>query len=185
MERIQCLNFGFVGVWAKAILRPLQKLKGFVFYIPSGVGDGKNQTYINIHHHCLTMERKKEDPEVSARLQEECRARGWTQKNLREGLNISRTFASQIWNGSVPLGPKTLRRLAELGFDLNWLISGQRMMGEFTQGQISEIQEELNQLRFYNKQLERLIKEIGRNDDEVREARRGPENPSVNAGENR
>jgi len=132
------------------------------------------------------MERKKEDPEVSARLQEECRARGWTQKNLREELDISRTFASQIWNGSVPLGPKTLRRLAELGFDLNWLISGQRMMGDFTQSQINEIQEELKQLRYYNKQLERLIKEIGRNDDDdVRETRRGPEDSSVNAGENR
>ena len=99
------------------------------------------------------MERKKEDPEVSARLQEECRARGLDPKNLREELDISRTFASQIWNGSVPLGPKTLRRLAELGFDLNWLISGQRMMGDFTQGQINEIQEELNQLRYYTKNL--------------------------------
>ena len=132
------------------------------------------------------MERKKEDPEVSARLQEECRARGWTQKNLREELDISRTFASQIWNGSVPLGPKTLRRLAELRFDLNWLISGQRMMGDFTQDQINKIQEELKQLRYYNKQLERLIKEIGRNDnDEVREARRGPEDSSAYAGEDR
>tara|TARA_R100000329_G_scaffold102453_1_gene84336 strand:+ start:833 stop:1219 length:387 start_codon:yes stop_codon:yes gene_type:complete len=128
------------------------------------------------------MERKKEDPEVSARLQEECRVRGWTQKNLREELDISRTFASQIWNGSVPLGPKTLRRLAELGFDLNWLISGQRMMGDFTQGQINEIQEELNQLRYYTKNLERLIKEIGRNDDEVR---RGPKDSASNAGKNR
>lgn len=128
------------------------------------------------------MERKKEDPDVSARLQEECRARGWTQKNLREELDISRTFASQIWNGSVPLGPKTLRRLAELGFDLNWLISGQRMMGDFTQGQINEIQEELNQLRYYTKNLERLIKEIGRNDDEVR---RGPKDSASHAGENR
>ena len=128
------------------------------------------------------MERKKEDPDVSARLQEECRARGWTQKNLREELDISRTFASQIWNGSVPLGPKTLRRLAELGFDLNWLISGQRMMGDFTQGQINEIQEELNQLRYYTKNLERLIKEIGRNDDE---GSRGPKDSASHAGENR
>ena len=60
------------------------------------------------------------------------------------------------------------------------------MMGDFTQSQINEIQEELKQLRYYNKQLERLIKEIGRNDDDdVRETRRGPEDSSVNAGENR
>jgi hypothetical protein len=59
------------------------------------------------------------------------------------------------------------------------------MMGDFTQDQINKIQEELDQLRFYNKQLERLIKEIGRNDDDVREARRGPEDSSAYAGEDR
>lgn len=131
------------------------------------------------------MERKKEDPEVTARLQEECRSRGWNQKRLGEELEISRTFASQVWNGSVPLGPKNLRKLAELGLDLNWLISGKRMMGEFSQDQINKVYKELDQLRFYNKQLERLIKEIGRNDDDIRESRKGPENTSVNTGENR
>ena len=131
------------------------------------------------------MERKKEEPEVTARLQEECRSRGWNQKRLGEELEISRTFASQVWNGSVPLGPKNLRKLAELGLDLNWLISGKRMMGEFSQDQIDKVYKELDQLRFYNKQLERLIKEIGRNDDEIREARKCPENTPVTAGENR
>ena len=131
------------------------------------------------------MERKKEDPEVTARLQEECRSRGWNQKRLGAELEISRTFASQVWNGSVPLGPKNLRKLAELGLDLNWLISGKRMMGEFSQDQIDKVYKELDQLRFYNKQLERLIKEIGRNDDDIRESRKGPENTSVNTGENR
>ena len=56
-------------------------------------------------------------------------------------------------------------------------------MGDFTQGQINEIQEELNQLRYYTKNLERLIKEIGRNDDE--EVRRGPKDSGINPGENR
>tara|TARA_R100001443_G_scaffold22930_2_gene35093 strand:+ start:1822 stop:2217 length:396 start_codon:yes stop_codon:yes gene_type:complete len=131
------------------------------------------------------MERKKEDPEVTARLQEECRSRGWNQKRLGEELEISRTFASQVWNGSVPLGPKNLRKLAELGLDLNWLISGKRMMGDFSQDQIDKVYKELDQLRFYNKQLERLIKEIGRNDDDMREGRKGPENTPIDAGENR
>ena len=129
------------------------------------------------------MERKKEDPEISSRLQEECRERGWTQKILGEKLGISRTFASQVWNGSVPIGPKNLRRLADLGFDLNWLIAGQsRMKSGMTQAEIDRVMEELDQLRYYTKNLERLIKEIGRNDDEVR---RGPKDSPTHAGENR
>ena len=132
------------------------------------------------------MERKKGDPEVSARLQEECRARGWNQKRLGEEMEISRTFASQVWNGSVPLGPKNLYKLANLGFDLNWLIAGQsRMKSGTTQIDIDRVMAELDQLRFYNKQLERLIKEIGRNDDDARKARRSPEDSSTYAGEDR
>ena len=103
------------------------------------------------------MERKKGDPEVSARLQEECRSRGWNQKKLGEEMEISRTFASQVWNGSVPIGPKNLRRLADLGFDLNWLISGQQMMGGITQDQINKLTDELEHYKFYTRQLERLL----------------------------
>jgi len=130
------------------------------------------------------MERKKEDPEISSRLQEECRERGWTQKILGEKLGISRTFASQVWNGSVPIGPKNLRRLADLGFDLNWLIAGQsRMKSGMTQAEIDTVMEELDQLRYYTKNLERLIKEIGRNEND--EGSRGPKDSATNAGENR
>lgn len=129
------------------------------------------------------MERKREDPDVTARLQEECRRRGWDQKKLGEELKISRTFASQVYNGSVPLGPKNLRKLAELQFDLNWLITGNRMMGDYTQDQIKQVYKELEQVQFYNKQLERLIKEIGRNDDSSRESR-GPAFDQRNSGEN-
>ena len=59
------------------------------------------------------------------------------------------------------------------------------MMGDFSQDQIDKVYKELDQLRFYNKQLERLIKEIGRNDDDMREGRKGPENTPIDAGENR
>ncbi len=120
------------------------------------------------------MERKREDPEFVARFQEECRARNWDQHDLQKGLEISRSFASQLWNGSVPLGPKNLRKLAELEFDLNWLISGKRIMGDTSQDEIDRLYEELNNLKFYVKQLERLITQTKSSKDDETGKDRGP-----------
>lgn len=120
------------------------------------------------------VERKREDPEFVARLQEECRARNWDQHDLQKGLEISRSFASQLWNGSVPLGPKNLRKLADLKFDLNWLISGKRIMGKTSQDEIDRLYEELKNLKFYVKQLERLITQTKSSKDDETGTERGP-----------
>jgi len=112
------------------------------------------------------MDRRKEDPDVTARLQEECRNRGWNQAKLMNEIGISRSFVSQLWNGSVPLGTNTLRKLALKGFDLNWLITGKPVVPE-------EVFEEMKLLKFYIHKLESLVTMKGSEDDESRE-KRGP-----------
>lgn len=74
------------------------------------------------------MEKKKrsvEDPEIVERLRKAFRDTGMQQQDLADKIGTSRSYVGNVMSGRALLSGNIMKKLAEQGFDIPYILTGQ------------------------------------------------------------
>ena len=82
----------------------------------------------SITHDKKIMEKKKrsvEDPEIVERLRKAFRDTGMQQQELADKIGTSRSYVGNVMSGRALLSGNIMKKLAEQGFDIPYILTGQ------------------------------------------------------------
>jgi len=108
------------------------------------------------------IETKIRDAEIKSRIREIIKSKGGNASELARTMNLSPTYFSTVINqNDKGVSATIFKKLAEIGIDLNWLLTGKSNAEseklEIAESKIEELEKRLELIEYHSKELKQMI----------------------------